>query len=214
MQRVVGLEVEVAGDDRCRRAQMRVERSARRIDDRSRRRVTVPLGVDRAQRLDLRAALLLRVVLEMRGDDADLAERRGDDRLDRDSRHPVHAGIDRRRQQMPVDLAHREPRQDHVAEAPAPGALRRMIDGDSGRGGIARKQRRQRSELVVIRVAGEPRIRKIVGDLLQAQHVEVGERARFRDDPLRVDTSVDAAAPLDIPGDEIHLRSICLPITR
>ena len=53
------------------------------------------LGVDRAQRLDLRRALHFRVVLEMRRDHAHFAERRDDARLDRDSRHSVDAGVDR-----------------------------------------------------------------------------------------------------------------------
>ena len=80
-----------------------------------------------------------------------------------------------------------------MPEAPAPGALRRMIDGDPGRRRIARKQRGERRELVTSSMLPASRgSGKLSAIFLHAQHVEVGERPRFRDDPLRVDASVDA----------------------
>ncbi len=132
VQRVDRLEIEVAGDDRRRRPQIRVERSARRVGDRPPLRVRAALGVDRAQRLDLRGALHLRIPLEVRRDHAHLAERRDDRGLDRDARHAVDAGLDRERQQVAEHLPHRQPRCDQVAEVPAPTVFRRMVDGDAG----------------------------------------------------------------------------------
>jgi hypothetical protein len=61
---------------------------------------------------------------------------------------------------------------------------------------------RQLRELVfsvASRKAGE-----IHGDLLQAQHVEIGERAGGVRDAGRVDPAVDPAAPLDVPADQVH----------
>src|SRR5262249_207417 len=63
---------------------------------------------------------------------------------------------------------------------------------------------REPGELIVVVVPREARIRKIVGDLLQAKDVEVRESARFVDDAARIDAAVDAAAPLHVPGDELH----------
>ena len=44
---------------------------------------------------------------------------RANNRFDGDSRHAGYAGIAGVRQEVPIDLQHRKPRQDHVAE-PAP----------------------------------------------------------------------------------------------
>src|SRR4029077_11655242 len=53
--------------------------------------------------------------------------------------------------------------------------------------------------------AGKPWIGEVVGDLLHAKDVEIGKRLRVPHDACRVDPLVDAAAPLRIPGDELHL---------
>jgi hypothetical protein len=66
------------------------------------------------------------------------------------------------------------------------------------------QQRRECGELVFIGVAGESRIGKVVGDLLQAQDVEIGELFRRGDDPRRVDAAIDTPAPLHIPRDQYH----------
>jgi hypothetical protein len=72
----------------------------------------------------------------------------------------------------------------------------------------ARQERRERGELVLVRVAREAGIRKIIGDLLQAQDVEVGQRLRRRDDSCGVDAAVDAPAPLYVPVMRIMAASL------
>src|SRR4029453_86063 len=79
-----------------------------------------------------------------------------------------------------------------------------MVHGNGGNRNVTRQQRRDRRELVLARAAGKSRVGKIVGDLLQAQHVEVGEALRLGDDPRRIHAAVDAAAPLRVPGDDLH----------
>ena len=66
----------------------------------------------------------------------------------------------------------------------------------------AGQQRGEERELVFAPAALQGR--EVGRDFLQAEDVEVGERARVVDDPLRVDAAVAAAAPLDVPGHELH----------
>src|SRR6185369_7761842 len=89
-----------------------------------------------------------------------------------------------------------------VAEAAATTVRRRGVDGDAFDRGEARQRRRDQRELVFAPAALERR--EVGGDLLEAEDVEVGERARVVDDALRVDAAVAAAAPLNVPGDELH----------
>ena len=93
-------------------------------------RVGVAFGVNRAERLDLRHALQRRIVFEVCRDDAYVAERRRNDRFERNARHSRNAWIARKRQQMPINLFHRIARQDHVAEMAATTIFCRLVDGD------------------------------------------------------------------------------------
>ena len=77
-----------------------------------------------------------------------------------------------------------------------------MIDRNAADRGESRQQRGERRELVFAGAAGKARMREVVGDFLQAQHVEVGELLRRGDDPRRVDAAVHTPAPLHIPGDQ------------
>ena len=49
---------------------------------------------------------------------------------------------------------------------------------------------------------GEPG--KAAPDLLEAEHVGVAHLPADAEDALRIDDAVGAAAPLDVPGDELH----------
>jgi non-ribosomal peptide synthetase component F len=86
-----------------------------------------PFAADCAQALDLRRAVRARVVLEVRGDDAQRTEGSLDDRLDRAARHGRHVG-GRPRQRVAQHATDLKARQDQVAEAAAPAVLRRQID--------------------------------------------------------------------------------------
>ncbi len=108
VQRIGWLEIEIAGDDRRRRAAKRVERSAVGLRGARILRVNVTIRLNRAQRLHLRSALLLRIVFEVRGDDANISERRGHDRFDGDAGHTRNSRIDRIGQQVPVHLLYRQ----------------------------------------------------------------------------------------------------------
>ena len=88
-----------------------------------------------------------------------------------------------------------------------PPAFGRMIDRDAADRRETRQQRRKHRELVFAGAARKARIRKIVGDLLQAQHVEVGELLRGGDDARGVDATVHTPAPLHVPGDQITISS-------
>ena len=157
------------------------------LGDRGVARIRVALRVDRAQRVDLRHALHRRVVLEMRRDHAHVAERRAHDRLERDARHAGNAGVGRIGQQVAIDLLHRQPREDHVAEAPAAAVA-------SAGWSTATPGNRPCSPAAAPRAAAnwsspalpaELGIGEVVGDLLQAEHVEVGEALRLGDDARR-----------------------------
>ena len=63
-------------------------------------------------------------------------------------------------------------------------------------------------ELVLALAACEQGIRIVVRDLLQAQDVEVGDPLGVGDHPCRIDLLVHAAAPLHVPGDELHGEAI------
>src|SRR5437773_56685 len=109
-----------------------MKRAAFPVDDRAEARVAAAFGVDRAQRLDLRSALLHAVILEMRRDHAYAAERRAHNRFQRDARHAVDARIDGVRQQMPEHLADRITGEDHVAEVASSAFLLRIVDFYTG----------------------------------------------------------------------------------
>ena len=49
-----------------------------------------------------------------------------------------------------------------------------------------------------------PEAGDVVRHFLHAEHVEVGEGPGFAHDAREIDASIEAAAPLDIPGDELH----------
>jgi hypothetical protein len=166
----------------------------------------MPFGVDRAQRLDLRRTLAKRVVLEMRRDHADVAYIRSYDCLDRDARHARDFMIGRIGKQVPIRLQHRKARQDHVAETTSRSVRSQLVDRHARNRGVAGQQRGEHGELVFPVAAGEERIREVVGNLLQAKDVEVGDALRVGDYARGIDLLVDAAAPLDIPGDELHFN--------
>ena len=88
--------------------------------------------------------------------------------------------------------------------AAVPGVAVDQPGRDGRRRRVAGKKCPEPRELVFVGVAGEPRIRKVVGDLLQAQHVEVGELPRLGDNARRIDAAIDTATPLDVPLDELH----------
>jgi hypothetical protein len=67
---------------------------------------------------------------------------------------------------------------------------------------VSRQQLAQLRELIAIVVAGQAG--EVVRHFLHADHVEVGHLPRGAHDALEVDALVDAAAPLDVPGDELH----------
>src|ERR1700687_3928022 len=79
-----------------------------------------------------------------------------------------------------------------------------MVDPDSGNRDVTRQQRGDGGELVLAGTPREARVRKIGGNLLQAQDVEIGEPLRLAHDPRRIDAAVDAAAPLRVPRDDLH----------
>ncbi len=62
----------------------------------------------------------------------------------------------------------------------------------------------EHGELVFAGAAAEPRVGEVVGDLLQAQHVEIGDALRLGDDARRIDGEVHAAAPLHVPRHQLH----------
>ncbi len=79
------------------------------------------------------------------------------------------------------------------------------VDRDPGHRLIAGQQTGQLGELVLTSAAGQSRIGKIVGDLLQAEDIEIRDRPHLPDDPCRIDAPVDATTPLGVPGNELHL---------
>ena len=79
---------------------------------------------------------------------------------------------------------------------------RRTIRGHALHDAVAREQPRERLVLVLARASRKVGV--VARDLLQAQHVEIGRLARDPGDARRVDPPVASAAPLDIPGDELH----------
>ena len=88
---------------------------------------------------------------------------------------------------------------------PAPAIVRRYVDGHARHRRVARQEPRELGKLVFAATAGKPRRGIIVGDLLQTQDVEIGDRLRMPHDAGRIDFAIDAAAPLNVPGDELHL---------
>ena len=128
-------------------------------------------------------------------------ERRHDIRLDQDARHVARC-VRLPRQEMAQDLPNRIARQDHVAEALAAAVFVRDVEGDAVDGRIGGQEARKLGELIGGIVAGE--IGKVVGHLLQAEHIEIGHAAGMGDEARKIDASVDAAAPLHVPGDELH----------
>ena len=117
--------------------------------------------------------------------------------------------------------AHRQPREERGcrnAGAAAPAARRRprdrradrprigrLVDRHARHRRVARQQRRELRELVLAGAAREPR-REVVGDSPAGTARRNPRSPRLGDDARRVDDAVDAAAPLDIPRDELHQR--------
>src|SRR5204863_2874575 len=87
----------------------------------------------------------------------------------------------------------------------APAVRARVVGADAVDDRVARQKVRERRELVGIVVAFEQRRGKVVRQLLKAQDVEVRELAGMRDHARGVDAAVEAAEPLHVPGNQIHL---------
>ena len=155
-----------------------------------------------AQRLDLSRTLMRGVVLEVGADHPQRTGLRFQHDLQRHALHALHRRIGRPGQQMAEHLQHRQPREHRVAE-------------------LARGSRRLRSSRLPRRIPGCSRAarrtvppsgpRRAAGqagemdcDFLQAQDVEVGERARSARDASRIHAAIDASAPLDVPSDQLH----------
>src|SRR2546425_1536260 len=137
----------------------------------------------------------------MRGDDAQRPEGRLDDRFERGARHAGRTGA-WPRQRVVNHPADGEARGDEVAEALAAAFVAGHIDGGSEEHEVARELAPERLDLVLALAPGQ--IGEADVDLLQAQDVGVGDAPRLVRDARRVDDAVDAAAPLDVPGDEAH----------
>jgi hypothetical protein len=102
---------------------------------------------------------------------------------------------------MVLHARHRQPRGDEVAEALALSVGPELVDRGTEETLEARQQRGQLRGLVT-GCAGQAV--EALGDLLQAQHIEVAQHARAVDDALRAHRAVEAATPLRVPGDELH----------
>ena len=204
VQRIIGFEIEIARDDRSSGTQSGVKRATASIDDVAQARMATPFRVDRAQRLDLGRSFFRSIVLQMRGDHAHRPERCIDHCFDRDARHAVDARIDGIGQQVPEHLTNRQARKDHVAKMPPLAVLCRNIDSDAGDGQVSGQQPREFGKLILAPAAAQQRIRIVVGDLLQTEHVEIANGLGVLDDPGRIDFAVDAPTPLHIPGNELH----------
>jgi hypothetical protein len=108
------------------------------------------------------------------------------------------------RQQVPKHLADRQARQDQVAEVAPLVLVAGNVDDRAGHRGEIGQPLRDLGELIFTAAAGEPGIGKVARDLLQAKHVEIRQRLGVRHNARRVDASVDAAAPLHVPGNDFH----------
>src|SRR3954471_11229551 len=123
-QRILGRQVEVTADEGARRsghAPVRTFLLASSI-------LAVTFAVQLAQALDLRGAMAARVVLQMRGDDAQRPERRFDYEVERHARHAWDVGR-RPRQRVSQHAADGQARGDDVAEALAHAVGAREVDG-------------------------------------------------------------------------------------
>src|SRR6185436_12968245 len=96
-------------------------------------------------------------------------------------------------------------REDRVAEAAALAVLAHHVHAVALDARVAGEERPQLGELVTLVVALEPR--EVVRDLLHAEDVEVRDRPRGLHDAREVDAAVEAAAPLDVPGEELQARN-------
>jgi hypothetical protein len=81
-------------------------------------------------------------------------------------------------QRMVLHLRHRQPGGDEVAEALALPVRIELVDRGAEEQLEAGQQCGQHGRLVVAGIAAQARV--VDRDLLQAQHVEVGQRARAR----------------------------------
>src|SRR5579864_3738793 len=106
---------------------------------------------------------------------------------------------------MAEHLPDREAREDHVAEVAPAAFLRRYVDRDAGHRLEPWQPPAELRKLILAAASRKPRIRKIVGDFLQAEHVEIGDFPRLPDYPRQINLLVDAAAPLRIPSNQLHL---------
>src|ERR1700693_2958154 len=100
---------------------------------------------------------------------------------------------------MTIHRTDGEPREDHVSETPPMAVFRGHVDGDAFHGRIPGKRPRDLGKLIFTAACPEPRVRIIVGDLLQAEDVEIGESPGVLNDARWVDAPVDTATPLNIP---------------
>ena len=107
---------------------------------------------------------------------------------------------------MPDHLLDGQARCERIAElAPAgAGVERRKIGADRVEHRETRQGRGQLGELIVRRMAGQ--YAEHSRDFLHAQHVEIGNSARFVDRPGEVHVALRIASPLDIPANQSHLQ--------
>ena len=198
----VGREVEIAADDRGGRSRREREGLAGIAGLARRAGVLAGLDVQSPQRVDLRDPLPDRVVLEVRRRHPDRSGRRLDHGLDGDTLHAGRRGIGGPGQQVPEHLADGQPREDRVAEEATSAAAVVLVGRGAEEAAVPGERRTEPRHLVLAGTAGQ--VREADRDFLQAQHVEVGEVTGLADDALGVDAAVDAAAPLDVPGDQFH----------
>jgi hypothetical protein len=62
-----------------------------------------------------------------------------------------------------------------------------------------KKKRFSEEQIVLARAAFH--VGEVARELLQADHIRVGQASRFGGDALRIDAPVHAAAPLHVPAD-------------
>src|SRR2546428_6971252 len=93
-------------------------------------------------------------------------------------------------------------RGDEVAEALARAFVAGQVDGRREEHEVPGEFAPERLDLVLALAPGQ--IDEAGVDLLQAKHIRIGDAPRLVRDARRVDDAVDAAAPLDVPGDEPH----------
>ena len=89
-----------------------------------------------------------------------------------------------------------------VATATAIAAGAPLVDGRPVEGRVTGQARGEQRRLVMAGIPFQRRI--VVGDFLQAEDVEISEGPRRGQDTAGIDAAIEAAAPLDVPGDQAH----------